>query len=118
MLDSVTTSEGLAVVHLFCARTAATENDAVVSAVKAAEAADVQVVTAAILGHKAELCFMALAADGWALRDQNTNDQWAPGPEFLLDYRFNYGGTRTRKATAIDPVGNIVDEFETTIEVY
>ncbi|MBT5139908.1 MAG: chlorite dismutase [Acidimicrobiaceae bacterium] len=72
MLDSVTTSEGLAVVHLFCARTADTENDAVISAVKAAQAADVQVVTAAILGHKAELCFMALAADGWALRDLQT----------------------------------------------
>lgn len=61
---------------------------------------------------------VVIEIDGWALRDQNTNDQWAPGPEFLLDYRFNYGGTRTLKATAIDPVGNIVDEFETTIEVY
>jgi hydrogen peroxide-dependent heme synthase len=72
MLDPVTTSEGLAVVHLFCARTPDTENDAVISAVKTAQAADVQVVTAAILGHKAELCFMALAADGWALRDLQT----------------------------------------------
>ena len=72
MLDSVTTSEGLAVVHLFCARTPDTENDAVILAVKTAQAADVQVVTAAILGHKAELCFMALAADGWALRDLQT----------------------------------------------
>lgn len=72
MLDPVTTSEGLAVVHLFCARTPDTDNDAVISAVETAQAADVQVVTAAILGHKAELCFMALAADGWALRDLQT----------------------------------------------
>ena len=72
MLDPVTTSEGLAVVHLFCGRTPDTDNDAVISAVKTAQADDVQVVTAAILGHKAELWFMALAADGWALRDFQT----------------------------------------------
>ena len=72
MLDPVTPSEGLTVVHLFCVRTADTDNDAVISAVKAAQAADVQVVTVAILGHKAELCFMALGADAWAVRDLQT----------------------------------------------
>jgi len=72
MLDPVTPSEGLTVVHLFCARTAETDNDAVISAVKTAQAAEVQVVSVAILGHKAELCFMALAADAWAVRDLQT----------------------------------------------
>ena len=72
MLDPVITSEGLAVVHLFCARTPATDEAAVVAAVEKARADDVQVVTVAVLGHKAELCFMALANDAWALRDVQT----------------------------------------------
>ncbi len=69
MLDPVTTSEGVAVVHLFCARTPHTDNAAVIAAVEEAQAAEVQVVSIAILGHKAELCFMALHADTWRLRD-------------------------------------------------
>lgn len=72
MLEPVVTSEGVAVVHLFCARTPDTDDEAVVAAVKDAQAAEVQVVTAAILGHKAELCFMALHADSWKLRDLQT----------------------------------------------
>ena len=66
------TSEGVAVVHLFCARTPETDDEAVISAVKAAQADDVQVVTVAVLGHKAELCFMALHNDAWKLRDLQT----------------------------------------------
>ncbi|MEQ8842980.1 MAG: chlorite dismutase family protein [Acidimicrobiales bacterium] len=69
MLEPVTTSEGVAVVHLFCERTPDTDEAAVIAAVKEAQAADVQVVTVALLGHKASLCFMALHADGWRLRD-------------------------------------------------
>ena len=69
MLDPVITSEGVAVVHLFCARTSTTDDSAVMAAVAAAQTADVGVVTVAVLGHKAELCFMALSADVWALRD-------------------------------------------------
>ena len=72
MLEPVVTSEGVAVVHLFCARTPDTDDAAVIAAVKDAQAAEVQVVTAAILGHKAELCFMALHADSWKLRDLQT----------------------------------------------
>ncbi|MGB1505181.1 MAG: chlorite dismutase family protein [Acidimicrobiales bacterium] len=72
MLESVMTSEGVAVVHLFCTRTADTDDERVIAAVEAAEAAEVQVVTVAILGHKAELCFMALHADSWKLRDLQT----------------------------------------------
>lgn len=72
MLDPVTTSEGLAVVHLFCARTSRADDTAVIAAVGAAQTEGVQVVTVAVLGHKAELCFMALHADGWLLRDLQT----------------------------------------------
>ncbi|MXW61086.1 MAG: chlorite dismutase [Acidimicrobiaceae bacterium] len=72
MLDPVTTAEGLTVVHLFCKRTASAEDGAIVSAVEAAQAAGVQVVTVAVLGHKAELCFMALHREGWPLRDLQT----------------------------------------------
>lgn len=69
MLDPVITSEGVAVVHLFCARTPTTDDAAVIAAVEKAQAAEVQVVTVAVLGHKAELCFMALSADVWSIRD-------------------------------------------------
>ncbi len=72
MLDPVTTSEGVAVVHLFCARTPDTDDEAVITAVKTAQADDVQVVSVAVLGHKADLCFMALHADSWKLRDLQT----------------------------------------------
>ena len=72
MLDPVITSEGVAVVHLFCTRTPGTDDEAVVASVKAAQADDVQVVTVAVLGHKAELCFMALHHDSWKLRDLQT----------------------------------------------
>jgi len=72
MLEPVVTSEGIAVVHLFCDRGFDADDAAVVAAVEAAQAADVQVVTVAVLGHKAELCFMALHADAWKLRDLQT----------------------------------------------
>ena len=72
MLDPVITSEGVAVVHLFCTRAPGTDDEAVVASVKAAQADGVHVVTVAVLGHKAELCFMALHHDSWKLRDLQT----------------------------------------------
>jgi len=69
MTEPVTPSTGLAVVHLFCTRSALTDNEEVVAAVKAAEAAGVQVVSVAVLGHKAQLAFMLLGPDLWVLRD-------------------------------------------------
>jgi chlorite dismutase len=72
MLDPVITSEGVAVVHLFCTRAPGTDDEAVVASVKAAQADGVHVVTVAVLGHKAELCFMALHRDSWKLRDLQT----------------------------------------------
>ncbi|MYH94457.1 MAG: chlorite dismutase, partial [Acidimicrobiaceae bacterium] len=72
MMEAVGVSQGLVVVHLFCARTSATDDAAVLSAVKDATEAGTQVVTVAVLGHKAQLCFMGLHADAWALRDLQT----------------------------------------------
>ena len=59
---------GLTVVHLFGKPTVALDREAVVAAVKAAEADDCQVITAAMLGHKADISFMALAPDWRTLR--------------------------------------------------
>lgn len=72
MPDPVVVSEGLAVVHLFCTRSAAADDSAVITAVERASADGVQVVAVAVLGHKAQLCFMALASDAWKLRDLQT----------------------------------------------
>jgi chlorite dismutase len=72
MTEPVTPSVGLGVVHLFCKRTPGTDAEAVVAAVKAAEGDGVQVVPVAVLGHKADLAFMALGPDLWRLRDLQT----------------------------------------------
>jgi len=50
----------------------AVDREAVLAAVKAAEAEDCQVITAAMLGHKADVCFMALCADWGTLRALQT----------------------------------------------
>ncbi|NNE12681.1 MAG: chlorite dismutase [Ilumatobacter sp.] len=68
---------GLCVLHLFCSPTGALDRDAVISAVKAAESAECQVVTAAILGHKSDLAFMVLGKDVVALRRLQTALQQA-----------------------------------------
>ncbi len=72
MLEAVGVAHGLVVVHLFCNRTSNTGDAAVLAAVDAAVEAGAQVVTVAVLGHKAQLCFMGLHADAWALRDLQT----------------------------------------------
>jgi len=72
MVESVGVSRGLVVVHLFCARAPGTDDTAALDAVKGATGAGAQVVTVAVLGHKAQLCFMGLHADAWALRDLQT----------------------------------------------
>jgi len=72
--EPLTPTTGLGVLHLFCTvpRTAAgdavVDAEAVVRAVKHAQADEVQVVTVAVLGHKADVGFMALGADLWRLR--------------------------------------------------
>ena len=66
---------GVCVLHLFCSPGTSVDRDAVREAVRSAEQADCQVVTAAILGHKADMAFMALGQDVTALRRLQTNLQ-------------------------------------------
>jgi chlorite dismutase len=61
-------SRGLNVLHLFCHADAGVDADGVRKAVEDANAAGLQVVTAAIMGAKADICFMALGDDLWDLR--------------------------------------------------
>ncbi len=88
MTEPLTPSTGWGVLHLFCrippipspaqdATKVGFDRDAVIQAVKAAESEGVQVVTAAILGHKADIGFMALAEDLWRLRSLQSDLQAA-----------------------------------------
>src|SRR5438094_5984582 len=65
----MTPSTGWGVLHLFCMVTAETDREAVISAVKATQSEGHQVVSFAVLGHKADLGFMALGPDLWRLRE-------------------------------------------------
>jgi len=56
------------VLHLFCRLSPFADAEAIVAAVKQAEADAVQVITVAVLGHKADVAFMALDDDLWRLR--------------------------------------------------
>ncbi|HKA04436.1 MAG TPA: chlorite dismutase family protein [Acidimicrobiales bacterium] len=67
-LEPVVPSVGWGVLHLFAKATPRLDPEAMVAAVKATEAADHQVVTAAMLGHKADLAFMGLGPDWRELR--------------------------------------------------
>ena len=76
MTEPLTPSVGWGVLHLFCQLGKsssgpggpAVDDQAVIRAVKEAEADQVQVVAVAMLGHKADLCVMALGPDLWRLR--------------------------------------------------
>ena len=68
MSDALNPSIGWGVLHLFCRNTPAADPSAVVATVKALEAADHQVVTFTVLGHKADLGFMAIGPDWVTLR--------------------------------------------------
>jgi len=81
----VSPSTGLGVVHLFCKPTPMYEPEALVSAVKAAEAAGCQLVTVAMLGHKADVAIMAMHVDLRQLRALQTGVQRA-GLEVVDSY--------------------------------
>jgi chlorite dismutase len=72
MTEPVVPSVGWGVVHLFCKPSPDLDREAVIAAVKQAEAEDYQVVTVSILGHKADLAFMAIGPDLWRLRRLQT----------------------------------------------
>jgi chlorite dismutase len=65
------------VLHLFCRPTPLLEPEAVEAAVKACEAAEHQVVSVSMLGHKADVAFMVLGPDLRELRRFQTAVQLA-----------------------------------------
>ena len=73
MPDPSTPSVGLAVSHLFWAVGPLADRDAALAAIAARVAAGDQVICAALLGHKADLCTMVLSTDQWRLRRFQTD---------------------------------------------
>jgi chlorite dismutase len=72
-LEPVTPAVGQGVLHLFVKAAPLADRAAVEQAVKAAVADGVQVVPVALLGHKADVGFMALGPDLWRLRGLQTD---------------------------------------------
>jgi peroxiredoxin len=78
-------SVGVGVLHLFCKPYATCDPEAVVNAVKSAQAADCQVVCVSMFGHKCDAAFMASSKDMIALRRFQTDLQRA-GLEVVDSY--------------------------------
>ena len=93
MTEPLAPSSGLGVLHLFAKLDSGPAGNggpsfdapAVVQAVKSAEADGVQVVVVAMLGHKADVGFMALGADLWRLRRLQSDVQ-AAGLRMVYSY--------------------------------
>ena len=80
MIEPMSPTEGWGVLHLFCKVTPLAETDAILVAERLlvgpghlVEAGAHQLVAAAILGHKADICLMALGPDMWRLRKFQTD---------------------------------------------
>ena len=85
MSEPLCPSSGLGVLHLFCRAGSEVDAEAVVAAVDGLRADDHQVVSFAVLGHKADLGFMALGFDLWRLRSFQAAIQRA-GLELVSSY--------------------------------
>ncbi len=83
--EPVSPSTGLGVLHLFCRLAEGWSGEATVGAVRRAGERGTQVVPVAILGHKADLAFMALDEDLWNLRLLQ-RDLAASGLEAVASY--------------------------------
>jgi chlorite dismutase len=68
MSQPVTPNVGWGVLHLFCVPTDDIDGDAVIEAVERAEVAGHTVVCAELMGHKADVAFMAVGPDWRVLR--------------------------------------------------
>jgi chlorite dismutase len=68
----VSPSTGRGVLHLFCRVGPTLDREAVIRAVKDARAGGGQVVSVALLGHKADVGFMVIGDDLWELRGVQT----------------------------------------------
>lgn len=80
-----TPADGQAVLHLFFAVGPLADARAVAEALRSAESDGYQVVPVAVLGHKADIGFMALGADQWRLRRLQT-ELVAAGLELVDSY--------------------------------
>jgi peroxiredoxin len=92
MVLPMSPTEGLGVLHLFCKVPPSAEADAVLVAERALGAGGHemrpgahQLVCAALLGHKADLCLLALGPDLWRLRSFQTDIE-AAGLEVVDSY--------------------------------
>jgi len=85
--EPLTPSVGWGVLHLFCAVGPRADRAGVEAAVKAYvdSGPDCQVVPVALLGHKADVCLMALGPDLWRLRELQTGAR-ASGLEVVHSY--------------------------------
>jgi chlorite dismutase len=83
--EELTPSTGQGVLHLFMKVAPLADRAGVEQAVKAAVADGVQVVPVALLGHKADVGFMALGPDLWRLRALQT-DLVAAGLDLVDSY--------------------------------
>lgn len=72
MAEPISPSVGWGVLHLFCKTSPSFDGEAVVAAVKACREDGHQVVGVSMLGHKADLAFMALGPDLRRLRTLQT----------------------------------------------
>jgi hydrogen peroxide-dependent heme synthase len=77
MAEPISPSVGWGVLHLFCKTTDGFDAEGVVAAVKACRTDGHQVVSVSVLGHKADLAFMALGPDLRRLRTLQTALQHA-----------------------------------------
>jgi peroxiredoxin len=68
MTGPLTPTTGWNVLHLFCAASPLADAGEIAAAVKDLEAEDHQVVPVAVVGHKADICLLALGPDLWRLR--------------------------------------------------
>jgi peroxiredoxin len=85
MTEPVSPATGWGVLHLFVVPTEHTDREAIATAVKRAEAADHQVVCAALLGHKADGAVMALGPD-WRVLRRLQSDLQAAGLHIVDSY--------------------------------
>jgi hydrogen peroxide-dependent heme synthase len=85
MDEPVSPSTGWGVLHLFCRFAPGADSDAIVAAARALEAGDHQVVSVAVLGHKADIGFLAIGPDLWRLRSFQAGIQSA-GLELVSSY--------------------------------
>ena len=85
MPDRLAPVTGWGVLHLFCKAQPDVDAEAVLTAVKAGRGEEHQVVTFSVLGHKADVGFLALGPDLWRLRALQSGIQ-AAGLEVVGSY--------------------------------